>query len=153
MLTVKKILLLVIFSVALFATELKVGNSLEFRLNDQFDKKHTLQADTKKLIFAFSKDMGHLVKEYLKTKEVDYLEKRGILFIADISAMPRIIYKLFAESDMKKSKYPILLIQDDEISLKYKHNKEKICLVTLDNKKITSIKYLNTQEELKKEIE
>ena len=137
-------------------TDIKVGNILaDFTIEDQFDKKHSLTNKTKKILFAFSKPTGHIVKVYLGTKPVDYLSSRDILFIADVSGMPKIIFNMFALSDMKESKYPMLLILDEKNATRFRNENKKdfIMILSLDNKKITNIEYINNEDDLKKAID
>ncbi|MCK5293582.1 MAG: hypothetical protein KAJ49_02940, partial [Arcobacteraceae bacterium] len=90
--------------------DIKIGNKLaDFTLDDQFDKKHSLTNKTKKILFAFSKPTGHIMKVYMGVRPVDYLTSRDILFVADVSGMPKVIFNMFALADMKESKYPMLL--------------------------------------------
>jgi len=103
----------------------------------------------------FQKATGHLVKEYFNKKPIDFLEKRDTVFVADVSGMPSIIYSMFAKSDLQKHKYPIWLIFDDNESAKFKNaqNEDKIEIVYLDNLKVTDIKLITTEDELKKIFE
>jgi len=136
--------------------DIKVGNQLaDFMIEDQFDKKHTLTNETKKVLFAFSKPTGHIMKIYMGLKPIDYLSSRNILFIADVSGMPKIIFNMFALSDMKESKYPMLLILDEKNAKRFRDENKKdfIMILSLDNKKITNIEYINNEDDLKKAID
>ena len=130
---------------------LNAGSTVSFTLPDQFDKAHTLKADTKTLILVFAKATGHTVKAFLKKQESDYLGKRGTLFVADISPMPTVIRNTFALPDLKKSAYSVLLIYDKNIAKQLKNEKEadKIAVVTLENGVVKATKYVNSEEELK----
>ncbi len=134
---------------------LKVGNTLKpFTLSDQFEKPHTLKSDTKKIIFVFAKKSGHTVREYFNTKPIDYLKKHHYIFVADVSGMPSIIYKMFAKSDLQEHKYPIWLIFDTKDSAKFidEKNRDKIMVVTLDNLKIKKIEFFDDIKEFKKAL-
>jgi len=133
---------------------LNIGSKLDFTLPDQFDKAHSLSDDTQKIIFAFAKSTGHTVREFLKTKDKNYLTDKKALFVADISPMPTIIRNTFALPDLKKSDYSVLLIYDEEIAkkLKDKKNSDKITVATLKNKEITAIDYISTQKELEDKL-
>ena len=130
---------------------LNAGSTISFTLPDQFDKAHTLQADTKTLVLVFAKATGHTVKEFLKKQDSDYLAKRATLFVADISPMPTVIRNTFALPDLKKSAYSVLLIYDKNIAKQLKNEKEadKIAVVTLENGVVKTVKYISTEEELK----
>ncbi len=136
--------------------EIKIGSKMKkFMLKDQFGKEHELKDETKKIIFVFQKGTGHSVKEFLNKQPVDYLEKREILFVADVSPMPSLIREYMAMPDLRKHKYPILLFLDEEVAKKYKNEKEadKIMVVKLENRKVVGVTFLSTQTDLKNEIE
>jgi hypothetical protein len=137
------------------APAIVIGKELKVELNDQFDKPHTIKDDTKKVIFVFTKATGHLVKEYFNTKPLDYMEKNHIQFIADVSPMPKVILEYIALKDLKKHKYPIMLIRDEKIAPNYKNNanSEAIMIVDLDNQKVTGVKFVSNIEDFKNEIE
>jgi len=137
-------------------SDIKVGNKLvDFTLDDQFDKKHSLTDETKKVIFVCSKPAGHIVREYLKAQSVDYLPSRHIIFIADVSGMPSLIYKMFALPDFKDSPYSILLILKKENASKFRNEKRKddIMVLSLDHKTITKIEYFNNEKDFVKAID
>ena len=149
----KKILLVICLTSLLFS-RMVVNQPIEqFNLKDQFDRSYKVTKDTKKIIFAFAKQSGHLVKDFLNTQKADYLSKRDMLFIVDASAMPSFM-KMFI-LPFTGYTYPILTIEDEEISKRYINNKnsEKIMVVVLDNVKIVDIKYLDDAKQLKSEIE
>ena len=162
----KKIILLIVATLAFvlvgcsskptgIESVIKVGNTLKpFTLNDQFEKSHTLTPDTKKIIFVFAKKSGHTVREYFNTKPTDYLKKHHYVFVADVSGMPSIIYKMFAKSDLQEHKYPIWLIFDAKDSAKFvdEKNRDKIMVVTLDDLKIKKVQFFDDVEGLKKAL-
>ncbi len=128
-----------------------VGKKLQdYTFSDQFDKSHSLTNKTKKVIFVFTKSTGHLVKAYLKKQDDQYLQKRNIDFIADVSGMPSIIYKMFALPDFKKSNYKVLLIQDEKKSAVFRDDKHKdsVMIISLDNKVVKNVKFITTQKDL-----
>jgi len=129
---------------------LNIGSEIEFTLPDQFDKSHTLTDNTKTLILSFAKATGHTIKAFLNAQPKDYLPSRDAMFVADISPMPTIIRNTFALPDLKKSPFSVLLIYDKKIAaqIKDEDKKDKIIVVKLQNKKIKSIDYIDTQKEL-----
>jgi len=145
----KKLLLLNVILANIMFASVVVGEPLKpFSLENQFDKKVTLSNDTKGVIFAFSKAVGHEVKGYLENKDPNYLDSKNILFVADVSAMPSFI-RWFVLDDLDKYPYSIVLIEDDDISKEYKpsENKlDKIMFVILENKKVKNIKYFESMK-------
>ena len=133
---------------------LQSGSTLSFTLPDQFDKAVSLTNDTKKIIFVFAKATGHTVREFLKKQDKSYLPSRHTLFVADVSGMPTIIRNTFALPDFRKSAYSVLLIYDKDIAKSYKNREDtdKITIITLENKIITKVQTLTSEEELKKAL-
>jgi len=127
------------------------GESIDFTLPDQFDKAHTLSSDTKTLVFTFAKTTSHIVRDFLQTQPADYLSSRDAFYVADISPMPVVIRNAFAMPDLKKSAYPVLLIYDGEIAAKFRDESQKdaIMIVSLENKKIKSVKFADGVDTLK----
>jgi len=137
------------------APKIVVGSNLELAVNDQFDKAQKINENTKKVIFVFTKATGHLVKEYLKTQSEDFMEKRNIQFVADVSPMPSLILEYAALPDLQKNKYPIMLIRDEAIVPNYKNdaNSEAIMIVNLDKLKVTNVKFVSNINDFQSEIE
>lgn len=151
----KKLLVMLAMLGSLFASELKVGNTFNLTVENQFDKEVTVGADVKKAIVIFSKDNGHLVRDYLDKQDANFLQSKNAIYVADISAMPSLIFKFFVKGKLQDSNYPMFLIKEDEMSAKYKtaQNENQIHVVTLDNNKITAIKSVTTTDDMVKELD
>ena len=135
---------------------LVVGKSLaDFKINDQFEKPHTLNANTKQIIFVFSDDMGHLCNDYFATKEASYLADNNTQFVADISGAPSIIRSMFIMPGLKDFKHPVLVLSEKEASAPFRAtmDTEKIIVVSIEDMKISSVKTIFTKEELIATIE
>ena len=135
---------------------LVVGKSLaDFKVNDQFDKPQTLDANTKQIIFVFSDDMGHLCNDYFVTKEASYLADNNTQFVADISGAPSIIRSMFIMPGLKDFKHPVLVLSEKEASAPFRAtmDTEKIIVVSIEDMKISSVKTIFTKEELIATIE
>jgi len=128
----------------------KDKQTIDFKLPDQFDNSHSLSSETKTIIVAFLKKDGHTVREYLKKHDPLLLEKNHAFFIADISKVPVVIRNMFILKDLKKSKFPVLLIYDKKISKSLSEGKEGIMILNLDNKVIKSTSYIHDEKELDK---
>lgn len=134
---------------------LVIGNSLNISLNDQFEKAHTLDAQTKKVIFVFSDDMGHVANDYFATKEASYLSDNNTQFVADISAAPSLIKSMFILPGLKDFKHTVLVLKEKENSAPFraKVDTEKIIVVYVEGSTISKIKAISTKEELITTIE
>ena len=122
---------------------------------DQHEQKHEIGDATEKVIFAFKKDMGHIVKELLASKPEDYLTAKNAYFVADVSKMPSLIFKFAALPDLQESPYPVLLITDEAVGAGFINEKEiqRIMIVTLTNRVVKNVTFVATAADLLKEID
>ncbi len=136
--------------------KLVIGKSvLDLSLKDQNEKVQTVSADTKVLIFAFSKDMGHTCNDFFAKKKDDYLQSHKAVFVADVSSAPSLIRSMFILPGMKDFKHTILVMDDAAIAAGYKSamKTESIVMVSLENGKITAIDNVNSVDALAQKIE
>jgi len=126
-----------------------------FNLNDQHEKTHNISADTKTLVFAFSKEIGHTCNDFFATKEETYLQDNKAMFVADVSAAPSVIRSMFIMPGLKDFKHTVLVIDDENVATGYKEgmDTEKIIIVKLNDQIISSISTVSTTQELASTIE
>jgi hypothetical protein len=130
-----------------------VGNSLEtLKLDDQFGNQQSLGADTKKVIFAFSKDMGHMSNAFFDKQEPGFLAKHHALFIADVSGAPSLIRSMFIMPGLKEFKHTVLLIEDENVAASYRidEKSDKVMILDVDNFIIKNIGFAASEDELSK---
>jgi len=129
---------------------LEVGSKVSFTLPDQFDKSHSISNDTQILILSFAKESGHMVTDFLKTQDKNFLNNKNAFFIADINLMPVVIRNTFALPSLKKNDFSVLLIYEAAISKQMKQaaQADKVAVVSLKNGIITAVKYVSSSQEL-----
>lgn len=134
---------------------LNVGSTISYTLFDQFGQAHTLDDSIQTLILVFAKNTGHTVKAFLGAQSADYLKSHHAAFVADISPMPVMIRNTFALPDLKTQPYSVNLILDETIasSLKKGAKVDGITVVTLKNKQVEKVEYVESAEALKTKIE
>lgn len=138
------------------APKLVVGQSLaNLTLNDQFEKPHKLNTETKKLIFALDKETAHTCNDFFVTQTPTYLSEHDTQFIADVSAAPSLIRSMFIIPGLKDFKHTVLLLDDETEAAPYRSgvDVQKIIVAYIEEGKITAIKSITTEEELKETIE
>ena len=134
---IKKFLFTVFLGLSAFANSLTVGGNLPtLTVKDQFEKEFTIDAKIKTIIFSATKDESATIKDFLATKDKNYLTTNNIAYVADITGMPSLISKFFALPKMKDYSFSILLIDEDNKAL-FPVEQDKITIITLDNSKIT----------------
>jgi hypothetical protein len=145
---IKKFLFTVLLGLSAFANSLTVGSDLPtLTIKDQFEKEHTVGANIKTVIFSATKAESATIKDFLATKDKDYLTNNNIAYVADITGMPSLISKFFALPKMRDYAFSILLIDEDNKAL-FPVEEDKISIITLENSKITDIKFIKTTEDL-----
>ncbi len=114
-----------------------------------------MDADTKKIIFAFSKDIAHICNDYFVTQTPTYLSENNTQFVADVSAAPSLIRSMFILPGLKDFKHTVLLLDDKKVAAPYRSQMDvdKIVVAYIDNKAITKIVTISSEDELKKVIE
>lgn len=143
---IKKILAVTMLATALFANSFNVNSPIgSFEMTDQFDKKHTVDANVKTIIVSFEKDTSANLNEFLASQEAGFLEANNAVFIADISGMPTIITKIFAMPKMKKYNYNILLITEED-DTRFLHKEELLTVYKLENGVITTVEYAGKED-------
>ena len=145
---IKKFLFTIFLGLSAFANSLTVGSELPaLTVKDQFDKEFTIDAKVKTVIFSATKEESNVIKEFLATKDKDYLTNNNIAYVADITGMPSLISKFIAIPKMKDYAFSILLIDEDNKAL-FPVEEDKISIITLENSKVTNIKFIKTADEL-----
>ncbi len=125
------------------------------RLEDQFGKEGEIGHDTKKVIMAFSKATGHLVKEFLATQPKEYLAQHHAVFIADVSGMPKVIYEYMALPGLQKNEFSIFLLKEEGDARRFKNEKysDYVMVVDLNGKIVEKVAFVTTVDELKKALD
>lgn len=144
----KKTLFSVLLFVATFANALSLGDATPtFKINDQFEKAHTIAGDTKTILVAADKGTSEILRDYLLTKEKGFLEANKAYYVADISGMPSLIAKFFALPKMKKYPFSILLVDENQTK-EFTKKEGNITIYSVMNGKVSDIKYVKSAEEL-----
>ncbi|MDX9814594.1 MAG: hypothetical protein RBS91_08065 [Sulfurimonadaceae bacterium] len=143
----------ILFSIFSFssADRLVVGNYIrDFALNDQFGDKIAINSNTKAIIFAFEKDLGYQINDFLATKNPTYLANKHTLFVVDISLAPMFVRKMFILSGLKKHNHKVLILDDKTIASNYKVDGDlkKIVVVSIDSFRVEKIDFLTDIKKL-----
>jgi len=114
----------------------------EFTFNDQFGNSHEVRDSIERLLVALDQETAHSVNDFLADKPGTFLQDNKTLFIADVSAAPGIIRKMFIMPGLKKFDYPVLIFTDEKEAKPFRMgvNTEKVLEVSLNGQKIISIK-------------
>ena len=139
----------------LFADVISLNSKIDsIELPNQFDEKISLNTNTKKLIFSFSKDAGIAMQEFLDDKPKDYLSSKGIHYIVDVSKMPSFV-KWFVLPMYKSNPYEVLFLSSNEEATKFYNLKKEnmLSIVEIDAGVVKNIQYADIKENIAKVIE
>ena len=114
-------------------------------LEDQFGEPHTVGADRLVLI-SFERAVSDEANAFLKQQPKGFLTENGVVYIADISAMPAIISKLFALPKMRGYPYPILLNRDEEFEKGFDKKKEKLTVYRLQGGNVIAVDFIDADK-------
>jgi hypothetical protein len=144
-----KTLLILIFATTIsLANVLKIGDTLTpFNLPDQFDKVHTISSDKYEIfLISFAKDTSSKVNEYLKKQNVGFLEQNKIVYISDIHTMPSFVTSLFALPKMRKYKYTLMLMYEE--NKVFPQQGDDLTVIEFKNNKVNSIEFIKKDESI-----
>lgn len=144
----KIVAILVFTTIVSLADFLKIGDSITpFNLPDQFDKVHTISGDKYEIfLVSFSKDTSNKVNDFLKKQEENFLKKNKIAYISDIHSMPSFVTSLFALPKMRKYKYTLMLMYEENKI--FPQQDEALSVIRVKNNKINSIEFVKEDESI-----
>lgn len=140
----KFIVSMLVLSGLLFASSFSVGDNLSsFSCENQFEKKMVVSPDTKKIIVAFSKEKGELVKQFLD-KNPDYLKTQNAIYIADVSSAPAFVTSMFMMPKFKSYSFEMGVITDEAKALRFPRQDDMITVISLENYVVKNIEFKPT---------
>jgi hypothetical protein len=139
----KKLLLIgTLLTLSVFA-EFNVGDTFpKTVLDDQFKKSMEVENSDKLVIMAFEKDTSIGISTFLKAQSKDFMAKKQMKYISDISSMPSFVTSMFALPKMKKYPFSVMLIED-EFGKQFNRKDAKVTLYKLKNRKIIAIEFID----------
>jgi hypothetical protein len=136
------------------AQPLAVGDHIEaFTLEDQHGVPRTVDAAVAVVLFSRDMEGGEVLKQALADAPPDLLASRRAVYVADISAMPGIVARMFALPKMKKRPYPILLDRKGQATARLPDIEGSATLIFLDDLAIDRVLYLSDPTQVRQELE
>jgi hypothetical protein len=131
-----------------------VGDRIEpFTLEDQHGAIHTLDESVKVILFSRDMDGGDFLKEGLADVQPDYLTGRHAVYVANISAMPRLVARMFAIPAMRERPYSMLLDRDGKVTERLPGNPGEATLIFLDGFVVQRIVHVAEAPAVRRELE
>ena len=127
-----------------------VGDQLSpFSLEDQYGETHSVDENTRRILYSQDMDGGDVVKQVLAELGNDYLNTHHTVYVADISRMPGFISKTIAIPRMRSRNYATLLDLEGSVTSGLPSQPGKASVIRLEELRITEIGYAATSDELR----
>ena len=121
-------------------------------LTDQHGKPVTVDAGTKILVFSADKAASQIVQETLVSQPAGVLSRLEAVYVADISAMPSVITRLFALPKLREQPFPVGLGYDAAQLADLPRQAGMATVLRLHDGKVTSVAYARDDRALREAI-
>jgi hypothetical protein len=129
---------------------LRVGQTLpELGLTDQHERLGEVGAGTRLVLFAPDRESGELAHGVLEATGGETLAQAGIRYVADISAMPGLVTRMFALPKMREYGYTMLLGRESADTAMLPRRPGELTLIELEAGSITDLSYAGTEAALR----
>lgn len=123
------------------------------KFKNQHGVEIELDESTKFIVFANGKESSTIVSEALKGTPKDYLKNKSVVYIADVSGMPSLVYSWFALPKMKEYPFSVAIDEEGNYSKILEFQKEKVSLIELNNLKIKKNSFFESPKKLRNSID
>lgn len=101
------------WAVGLHATPLVPGASTpSITVEDQHGKAVRVDASTRRVLFTAERAVNDMVSKLLSAQPVGVLDRQQAVYVADITAMPSLVTRLFALPKMRELPFSMGLVRD-----------------------------------------
>ncbi|WP_417763273.1 hypothetical protein [Shewanella sp.] len=133
-----------------WASEFAIGDRLpNAQFEDQFANAAVVNNETRWVVFTRSMAGAEVVQEALAGATTAQLSHAHLIYVADISGMPSLIFKLVALPKMQDLGYSIALDKEGEFTKYYPVADGTAALLDLKEMQLTQIRYFDSASALK----
>lgn len=127
-----------------FSAPYDKGQKLEtFQAQTQHGQAFTFKAaDTRFLLVSHDMETGKKANAVLTTVGKENLDKKKVVYLANIHGMPG-VGRMFALPKMKKYSHTIVLGDDEKLIARFPVESGKVTVLSLAGGKVSSVKYWN----------
>ena len=124
------------------APVLAVGDLVpELSLEDQHGETRSIDDSTRLVLFSRDMEGGDLLKSALADVKEDFLPSRSVVYVSDISGMPRLVARMFAIPSMRRRPYPMLLDRTGEATASLPDVPGRATVLFLEGRRIERIEH------------
>jgi len=139
----KTLFALIALAASLFAGISARNHFPAVTLEDQFEKHHTVSAEDRIVLVSFERDVSGAVNAFLQKQPKGFLKVHNAKYIADISAMPTLVSRLFALPKMRDYRYPVMLNYDENFEKRFDKREGKLTVYRLQAGMVISVEFVN----------
>lgn len=121
-------------------------------LEDQHGKPVALNASTQLLVFTAEKAPSDFVNQVFKGQSAGVLDRLQAIYIADISAMPSIVTRMFALPKLRELPFQIGLAREAAAVADLPRRPGAASVLTLKDGQVTQVRYAQTEAELRQAL-
>lgn len=133
---------------------LAVGEVLpEFSLEDQFGAEGRVDDSVRVILFSRDMEGGDLLRTGLAEVGEGVLPAARVVYVSDISGMPRLVARMFALPKMRKRPYPMLLDRTGEWTALLPGTPGRATFIHLERLKIRTVEEFDSAEAVRARID
>jgi NADPH-dependent ferric siderophore reductase len=110
-----------------------------------------IETTTRFVVFAADKTASDIVSDALRLHPSVFAERR-LVYIADISAMPAIVTRMFALPKMRDLPFQVGLVQNSEVTSHLPRKPKEVTLIALEDQRVQAIEYLPDAASLRRSL-
>lgn len=143
--------LLLLAGSALAAATLEPGAALpRLELVDQNDRPFELPPATRSLLFAADRAGSDLAGQALEGFTQAQLDAMQLRYVADISAMPSLITKMFALPALRSRAYAVGLVRDASLTAAFPREQGAVTVLRFADGRLVSVAFAHNVGDLRK---
>jgi len=118
------------------------------QFEDQHEKPLELTGQTQWIILTSEKAAGKIAKNTFEEMQLTDLAAKGGIYVADVSAMPGFITRMFAIPKMQDYAFRVAVVNEEGLVDDWPKQEDKVSAIKLNNLEIESVDYFDSVEEL-----
>ncbi|MAD46753.1 MAG: hypothetical protein CMI02_03710 [Oceanospirillaceae bacterium] len=118
------------------------------RLKDQHDTPVKIPTDTRYVVFAHDMSSKDLVEEWLESKDDGFMKNNRIVYVVNISGMPRIIARMFAFPALRKLPYQVIIDEVGQKTGDWETRDSAVSVFTVKDLSVTDTAFIDDSAEL-----
>lgn len=118
-------------------------------LEDQHGKPVAVPGAARWLLFAPDKAAADLAQAWLTPQGAEVLRKRQLVYLADISAMPAVVTRMFALPKLRELPFAIGLLRESGVAAAFPRQPRALTLMRLEQGRIAEVRHVSDEAGLR----